>query len=386
MSLRIGAGGSPQAGRFFEDIGYYAFTGSLDTTTTGRRVEVWQYGSDKKWHRAATTTTDAKGDFAARRNVTARGTQHFRATLGGSPTGARVVRSPEVDVSVRDASVSLSTPKARIDALTTTTVRGSVNPARAGVAIALQVKSGKAYHQKATARTDRSGGFILTFDTGRSLLRSYSVRTGYRVANRDRVELSRSAPIARVKALHAVVRKTTSADVAKTYHPGCPVGPSKLATITMNFYGFDHRLHRGVIIVRANLADEITRSFKKALDAGYPIRKMNNPNAYGGNDPQQMAADNTSGFNCRKVVGNPYAQSPHSYGIAIDANTVENPYRDANGRWWPANGKSYIDRSPRRTGMLVSRSYLTSALRKEGYFWGGLWDPGRDYQHFEYDR
>ena len=62
---------------------------------------------------------------------------------------------------------------------------------------------------------------------------------------------------------------------------------------------------------------------------------MNNPNVYGGNDPRQMAADNTSGFNCRKVVGNPYKMSPHSYGIALDVNTVQNPYRDDRGKWWP---------------------------------------------------
>jgi hypothetical protein len=111
---------------------------------------------------------------------------------------------------------------------------------------------------------------------------------------------------------------------------------------------------------------------------------MNNPNVYGGNDPQQMTANNTSGFNCRKVVGNPYKQSPHSYGIAIDVNTVQNPYRDSHGKWWPANGRSYIDRTPRRFGMLVYKSYLTTSLRNDHFFWGGLWNPGRDYQHFEY--
>ena len=132
------------------------------------------------------------------------------------------------------------------------------------------------------------------------------------------------------------------------------------------------------------MTTEIIRGFTKALDHRYPVAKMNNPNVYGGNDPKQMEANNTSGFNCRKVVGNPYKQSPHSYGIAIDVNTVQNPYRDSKGKWWPKNGKSYIDRTPRRFGMLVYKSYLTTSLRKDHFFWGGLWDPGRDYQHFEY--
>jgi hypothetical protein len=152
----------------------------------------------------------------------------------------------------------------------------------------------------------------------------------------------------------------------------------------MNFYGRDSVMHRGVLIVRSNLTTKIIRGFRKALDHRYPVAKMNNPNLYGGNDPKQMTANNTSGFNCRKVVGNPYAQSPHSYGIAIDVNTVQNPYRDGHGKWWPKNGRPYIDRTPRRKGMLTKNSYLTKSLKADHFFWGGRGSPGKDYQHFEY--
>ena len=51
-----------------------------------------------------------------------------------------------------------------------------------------------------------------------------------------------------------------------------------------------------------------------------------------------MASGNTSGFNCRGVVGNPGVASPHSYGRAIDLNTWENPYHSQQGivpnTWW----------------------------------------------------
>jgi hypothetical protein len=221
---------------------------------------------------------------------------------------------------------------------------------------------------------------------GNGTLASYSVRSAYRATNRPRWEISSAYTVKRVKVLNAVVTKTTKAEVAKTYRSGCPVGPSKLRTITMNYLGFDGRMHRGVLIVKTSLTGKITRGFQEALTFNYPVAKMRNPNEYGGNDPKQMAANNTSGFNCRKVVGNPYAQSPHSYGIAIDVNTVQNPYRDRNGKWWPKNGRSYIDRTPRRKGMLTKGSHLTTQLRHEGYFWGGLWSPGKDYQHFEYDK
>jgi hypothetical protein len=389
LSLTVKAAGTPRAGKFFEDIGSYAFAGSLDTDTSGQRVEVWQYGADKKWRKVASTTTDDDGDWTGRLNVTERGTQRFRATLGGSPTTAGVVTSAEVAVAVADSSVTMKVPPTKLDAVKTTRITGYVTPARAGVPVRLQARVGSNLTYRTQGKwttTNADGFYAFTFATGKGELKKYGVRTLYLAANRHRYEISRSQPITRVRVLNAVLTRTTAAEVAKTYRSGCPVGPSKLRTVTMNFYGFDKKMHRGVMIVRSDLTGEITRSFQKSLDASYPIRKMNNPNVYGGSDPKQMAADNTSGFNCRKVVGNPYAQSPHSYGIAIDVNTVENPYRDATGKWWPANGKTYIDRSPLRTGMLGLKSRLTSQLRHEGYFWGGLWSPGRDYQHFQYDR
>ena len=76
--------------------------------------------------------------------------------------------------------------------------------------------------------------------------------------------------------------------------------------------------------------------------------------------------------------------SPHSYGIAIDVNPRQNPYRDINGKWWPENGTAYIDRTPRRGGMLSLESTMVRVLRSDGFFWGGLWYPGEDYQHFQY--
>ena len=89
-----------------------------------------------------------------------------------------------------------------------------------------------------------------------------------------------------------------------------------------------------------------------------------------------MKANNSSGFNCRKVVGNPYRQSPHSYGIAIDVNPVQNPYRDVKGKWWPSNGKSYIDRTPRRFGMLTKKSHLTKVAARRRLLLGWVLEAG----------
>jgi hypothetical protein len=57
--------------------------------------------------------------------------------------------------------------------------------------------------------------------------------------------VSSSKTFTRIAVINAVITQTTSADVEKTYHAGCPVGPSKLRTVTMNFYGLDKKMHRG---------------------------------------------------------------------------------------------------------------------------------------------
>ncbi|WOQ16457.1 M15 family metallopeptidase [Raineyella sp. W15-4] len=188
--------------------------------------------------------------------------------------------------------------------------------------------------------------------------------------------------------LHPSVRQTTTADVASTYRAGCPVGPAQLRTIDLDYRDFDGNLRRGQIIVRDSVVNDVISAFSKAYGSGYEMRQITNPNAFGGDDPTQMAADNTSGFNCRAVVGNPYSQSPHSYGTAVDVNTVENPYRDGNGTWWPGNGSQYIlggvqDRLQTDPAVLRTDSTLTRALEGSGWFWGGRWNPGRDYQHFQ---
>jgi hypothetical protein len=383
LTLQVAPAGSTVTSGFYQDVGRFAFSGSATGLADGTALEVYRRrGNATTWSRVARTTV-TQGRYQAALPVTGIGAVTFASTTGGAPGSGDEVSSPMVQVSVRDARLLLDRP-ANTDSLKNPRLTGSVVPARAGVQVNLEVRKGSSYPVTATATTDAAGRFRVTFGYGKGHLASYPVRAAYQAANRPRTERSGVRTVRRVAVLNAVVTATSAADVAKTYRKGCPVGRSRLSTVKMNFYGRDKLMHRGVLIIRTDLVPEIKRGFTQALDDRFPIAKMNNPNVYGGNDPTQMAANNTSGFNCRKVVGNPYAQSPHSYGIAIDVDTVQNPYRDSRGKWWPPNGKPYIDRTPLRFGMLGTKSALTRQLRADDFFWGGLWNPGRDYQHFEY--
>ena len=177
--------------------------------------------------------------------------------------------------------------------------------------------------------------------------------------------------------LDATYAGVSASDVWATYRAGCPVGPSSLTLIRLNYWGYDNAVHRGEIIVRSDLAGRVASVFGAALAEHYPIRKMWRVDWYGGDDPASMADDNTSGFNCRQVTGGS-GLSPHSYGIAIDLNTLENPYY-AGGRWWPTT--EYVDRSNARWGMLYDWSKVTINFRNNGFSWGGSY---LDYQHYQF--
>lgn len=177
------------------------------------------------------------------------------------------------------------------------------------------------------------------------------------------------------------VRPAGPGDVVHTFRPGCPVGPDQLRVVDLNHLGYDGRIHRGQLVLRHDAVDRTIRAFSGAAWDSFPIHHMVNIDVYGGDDPRSMEANNTSAFNCRPVVGNPYRMSPHAYGRAVDINTVQNPYFDGS-RWWPANGTPWIDRNRRDPGMLFHGGLMTRNMTDNGYFWGGWW-AAKDYHHFE---
>lgn len=174
----------------------------------------------------------------------------------------------------------------------------------------------------------------------------------------------------------------TAADVPSTYRAGCPVGPADLRLLHLAYWGFDGRTHVGTIIVNTAVVQAVIDVFSTLYAERFPIRKMQPEDAYQGSDPASMANDNTSGFNCRDAVApGPPSWSVHAYGEAIDVNPVENPYYEG-GRWQPAAGAAYADRSNVRPGMAVAGGPLVAAFASAGWYWGGRWAGTPDYQHF----
>jgi hypothetical protein len=177
-------------------------------------------------------------------------------------------------------------------------------------------------------------------------------------------------------------------DVPYSWRPGCPVGPAGLRRISVNYLDYSGRVARGSLVVRAGAARDLVAVFRAALAARFPIKRMQPADVFyaGGrrtptqSDVAAMEAGNTSAFNCRTVTGNPYRISQHSYGNAVDINTIENPY-GVGSRIYPSWARTYLDRSHYRRGMILPQGVVAKAMRGRGWAWGARW-ASPDYQHF----
>jgi hypothetical protein len=266
-------------------------------------------------------------------------------------------------------------------------ITGTVQPLTDGPAeVRVQRRTADGWTGHAKDTTDSQGNYSVGFRTatpGKRTFRAVAVWPDGPKATSER--LSRTI---RAVADPVVTGPLTPSDVPYSWRSGCPVPPSQLRKIHVNRLDYRRHVARGAIVVRAGEVDAVVKLFKTALRARFPIRSLRPADRfYGGgrrtptgSDKAAMRAGNTSGFNCRPVTGNPYRISQHSYGNAVDINTIENPYVTA-GAVYPAGSRKFLDRSPYRRGMIVRGSVIADRMRRLGWHWGARWSHP-DYQHF----
>ena len=57
-------------------------------------------------------------------------------------------------------------------------------------------------------------------------------------------------------------------------HTGCPARRSTLRRVEVNYWGFDSHVHRGVLVVNANVATSAAAIFTHLFVARFHIRRM----------------------------------------------------------------------------------------------------------------
>ncbi|MFS3130628.1 M15 family metallopeptidase [Nocardioides sp. Bht2] len=345
---------------------------------TSSTVQLWwrragsaQPGSPEWTPVGSAVPVDSTGDFATTLTWATPGLVELQArTTAGD--------SAPVTFEVGDRRVQLAqlpaTSRVVADRIT---LAGQVTPVEAGVAVRLTWTSAGT-SSTATVSTDAGGAFkkILPVTT-----RTGPVRARAETGTGGALERSESRRTTVSAVFASSLAPVNAAMVKYSYRAGCPVGPAKLTQLTMTYRTYAGTYRAGRMIVAKAAVKPIRAAFRAGFNAGFRIRRMVPVEAYRGSDPKAMRANNTSAFNCRSITGDPTALSPHAYGTAVDINTVQNPYRDTSGTWWPSRNK-WINRNLQHPGMIKNSSAIRREFGRQGFTWGGIW-RNPDWQHFD---
>jgi len=194
-----------------------------------------------------------------------------------------------------------------------------------------------------------------------------------------------------------------------SFHEGCPTPLSALRALEIRHWGYDGKVHEGLLVLAAEEVPAITQAMQAIFEAKFPIESLRPVSEFGGDDGASMAANNSSAFNCRAVTGGK-AFSEHAYGRAIDLNPLTNPFvrqakrkrraaaktnrsgikpgvkstAEEKTQWLvePEAGRAYLDRTQQASGLLRAGEAGVQAFDAIGWSWGGRWRSLKDYQHF----
>lgn len=383
-------------------------TGADGARLAAREVLLERRAGDG-WRAVAALVTDAEGVASTTAPLSRRPADNtFRATFGGDPpaaegaTYAGSTATADVALVRRSSALALSAPRTVVDerqvtlVLTRRTGEGAPVPGWASV----QRRRGDRWVDVARVHLG---------DDGRGTLRQRPrVDAAYRAVAGPQawvtgavspvrridnlppgepVGLPAGAPRPRITLPPQRRATTAGADArvsrvpaavwsqmtGRSWHRGCPVGRAGLRLVRVNYWDYDGYRRRGEVVVAAWAARRAAAALSAMYRRGLPIRAMYRVDRFGwssrlrgADDYRSMAAGNTSGFNCRDVVGRPGVRSPHAWGGAVDLNTWENPYRSSGG-WMPTGW--WVGRSHPRVAWRSSDHPVVRLWRDHGFRW-----------------
>ena len=350
-------------------VGTYGYASGTISPAAPADVVVQAYYSGA-WRDVNSVTADADGTFRLRLlyGLNTVGKQKFRVRAAHDG----FTMTSDVIVFTRTAKITVTSYAKTKVIHFASYVKGSIKGASSST-VKLQYYNGTKWVNVDSGKADSSGKFTIEL---------YKKVTKGTHKYRLRIDsalgwvYSDTFTQKRIAGWKSSITNTKASEVKYTYQTGCPVGTSQLSTITMTYWDYDGDIRTGTMIVRRDVATKVRAAFKAAFFKGFNVNRMSNPDVWKADDVTMMAANNTSAFNCRKVTGNPYRVSPHSYGRSVDVNTYENPYR-VNGKWYPSS--KYGTYRPKVQGLLHSNSTLVKELKKRGFDWYSGWD----WQHFQ---
>ncbi|MCF0205968.1 MAG: M15 family metallopeptidase, partial [Bacteroidales bacterium] len=170
------------------------------------------------------------------------------------------------------------------------------------------------------------------------------------------------------------------------------VGYSDLRYLRLLHYDIQGRILKGEMVTSALIADDVAEIFHELFKSKYPIQRIRLIDDYDAVDEMSMRDNNSSSF-CYRVISGTTRLSYHARGLAVDINTLYNPYfkiqtneqGDSVGYYAlePATAVPFVDRSQDFVYKIDGDDLAVKLFKAKGFVWGGDWTDRKDYQHFE---
>ena len=152
---------------------------------------------------------------------------------------------------------------------------------------------------------------------------------------------------------------------------------NNLMIINVEYFSFDNKLHRGQLVINKIIEKDIVELFELIKQNKFPVKSVIPIVKYDWSDCISMLENNTSCFNYRTVSGT-NKLSNHAFGIAIDINPMQNPYKFKN--FVSPKGATY---NIKKAGTISEKSEITKFLLHRNWNWGGYYKSIKDWQHFD---
>ena len=172
----------------------------------------------------------------------------------------------------------------------------------------------------------------------------------------------------------------------KTFKDDCTLPLEDLRYLNLLHKDIKGNTLKGEMICNKYISKDLLEIFEKLYQENYPIEKIRLMDEYDADDETAMRDNNSSCFNFR-FISHTKRISKHGLGLAVDINTLYNPYHkivDGKEIIEPATAKDYLDRTKKFIYKIEENDICYNLFKEHGFIWGGnCWDDRQDYQHFE---
>ncbi len=171
----------------------------------------------------------------------------------------------------------------------------------------------------------------------------------------------------------------------KSFKDDCTVPRDDLRYLNVLHKDLEGNTKKGEMICNTYIAKDLIKIFQKLFNSNYPIEKIRLIDEYNADDETAMRDNNSSCFNFR-FISHTTKVSKHGLGLAVDINTLYNPYIkvvDNITYIEPKTGEKYVDRNQNFIYKIEKNDLCYKLFIENGFEWGGDWEDRKDYQHFE---